>query len=83
MKALGLLVALLLCLVAADPAAAAGIGQGAVNNWKAMDRCAKQAQTLFPDHTPEGNAKRDAALNACLSAGNLPPRAPLSPPANR
>jgi hypothetical protein len=64
------LVALLL------PAAAAASQQGvaAMKNWKAMDVCAKEAQTAFPDFTAEANAKRDAKLKECLASRNLPPR---------
>ncbi len=82
MKTLGLLVAFLLGL-AAGPAAATGVGQAMMKNWKTMDVCAKQAQTQYPDHTAQAYAKRDAALKACLSGNNLPPREPLAPPANR
>ena len=47
--------------------------------WKVADKCAKQAQAAFPDYNAESNAKRDAALKACLNASNLAPRQPLSP----
>ena len=53
-------------------------GNGAITKWKSMDTCARQAQAAFPDFTPASNAKRDAKLNDCLNANNLPPRAPLS-----
>jgi len=36
-----------------------------------MDQCAKEAQTAFPDHTAEANAKRDAKLKECLAAKKL------------
>jgi hypothetical protein len=55
-------------------------GQAALQNWKVMDVCAKQAQAAYPEHSAESNAKRDAKLKACLSANHLPPRQPLSPP---
>ncbi len=69
----------LVFLVALAPAALAS-QQGVLvtNNWKAMDRCAKQAQAAFPDFTAEANAKRDAKLKECLGAADLPPRAPLT-----
>ena len=54
-------------------------GQTAVLYWKAADKCAKQAQVAFPDYNAESNAKRDAKLKECLSAGNLAPRQPMSP----
>jgi hypothetical protein len=52
-------------------------GNGAIVKWKGMDTCARQAQAAFPDFTPASNAKRNAKLNECLNANNLPPRAPL------
>jgi hypothetical protein len=58
-------------------------GNLAVANWKLMDKCARQAQTAFPDYTAEANAKRDAALKACLSSNNLPPRPELLAPQSR
>ena len=36
-----------------------------------MDQCAKEAQTAFPDHTAEANAKRDAKLEG-MSGGEEP-----------
>jgi hypothetical protein len=51
-----------------------------LRNWKAMDSCTQKAHTAFPDYTAEANAKRDAALQACLAGQNLPPREPLSSP---
>ena len=55
-------------------------GQTVISAWKAADKCAKQAQDAFPDYNAESNAKRDAKLKECLSAGNLAPRQPLSQP---
>ena len=66
-----LTVALVLVL---SPARASQQGVVAMKNWKTMDQCAKEAQTAFPDHTAEANAKRDAKLKECLAAKNLPPR---------
>ena len=54
-------------------------GQVVLNNWKAADKCAKQAQAAYPDYSAEANAKRDAKLKECLNAGNLAPRQTLSP----
>jgi hypothetical protein len=42
------------------------------NAWKQMGECAKQAAKQFPDHTPEGNAKREAARQECLRTRHLP-----------
>jgi hypothetical protein len=72
------LAALLLLLI--GTAEASQHGNAVVNSWKAADKCAKQAQTAYPDYTAEANAKRDAKLKECLNAGNLAPRQPLSPP---
>jgi hypothetical protein len=55
-------------------------GTSAILKWKTMDNCAKQAQAAFPDFTPDSNAKRDAKLQDCLNANNLPPREPEAPP---
>jgi hypothetical protein len=49
--------------------------------WKQMDDCAKQSNKQFPDHTPEGNAKREAARLECLRAHHLPVTAANPPPA--
>ena len=71
---------LLVLALGAGTAAATQQGITALAKWKTMDVCAKQAQAAFPDFTPESNAKRDAQLNTCLNANNLPPRQPLSQP---
>ena len=46
--------------------------------WNSMADCARQAAKAYPDHTPEGNAKREAARQECLRARHLPvtPAAP-------
>ena len=62
----------------AGTAEATQAGNSAIIKWKSADTCARQAQAAFPDFTPASNAKRDAKLNDCLNANNLPPRAPLS-----
>lgn len=59
----------------AAPALASQQGVVAIQNWKNMDRCAKEAQVAFPDFTAEANAKRDAKMKECLEGKNLPPRA--------
>ena len=66
-------VAVLFALLA-TPAAASQQGAVTVTNWKWADRCAREAQTAFPDFTAEANAKRDAKLKECLAGKNLPPR---------
>jgi hypothetical protein len=48
--------------------------------WHQMDDCAKEAFKKYPDHTPEGNAKREAARQACLRAHRLPVNQPVAPP---
>ena len=82
MKPLGLaLGALLLLLI--GTADASQQGNAVVNSWKAADKCAKQAQTAYPDYSAESNAERDAKLKDCLNASNLPPRAPVAQPGPR
>jgi len=76
MNRLGLLMAALLLSIGA--AEASQQGQTAALNWKSADKCAKQAQAAFPDYDAASNAKRDAKLKECLSAGNLAPRQPVS-----
>ena len=46
----------------AGSAHATGQGNTAIQKWKTMDVCARQAQAAFPDFTPYSNAKRDAKL---------------------
>ena len=81
MNRLGFLIAALLLF--AGTGEASQQGQVVLNNWKAADKCAKQAQAAYPDYSAEANAKRDAKLKECLNAGNLAPRQPLSPPPPR
>jgi hypothetical protein len=78
MNRLGFLIAAL--LIFAGAAEASQQSQVVLNNWKAADKCANQAQAAYPDYSAEANAKRDAKLKECLNAGNLAPRQPLSPP---
>jgi hypothetical protein len=40
--------------------------------WRQMTLCAQQAQKQFPDHTPEGNAKREQARLNCERQYHLP-----------
>jgi hypothetical protein len=48
--------------------------------WNQMGDCARIAARQYPDHTPEGNAKREAYRQNCLRQRHLPVTAP--PPAN-
>ena len=72
-------VALLIVFAAGPAQAASAQGNLVQQKWKAMDKCAKLAQTAFPDFTPEANAKRDAKLKECLEGQMAPPREPLAP----
>jgi hypothetical protein len=47
--------------------------------WRNNDLCARQAFKQFPDYTPEGNAKRDHAMQQCLAATPAPPRDSTNP----
>ncbi len=40
--------------------------------WRQMTDCAHQAAIKFPDHTPQGNAQREAARQECLRQHHLP-----------
>ena len=48
--------------------------------WKQVQECARQAFKQYPDYTPEGKAKREAAREECLRQRHLPVT-PASPPA--
>ena len=54
-------------------------GQQMLRNWSQADRCAASATRQYPDYTAESLAKRDRALQQCLSDSVLAPRAPLEP----
>lgn len=82
MNRLGFLLAATFLLPWAS-AGASQQGQSALRNWKAMDNCARQAQTAYPDFGTEANAKRDAKLKECLNVNGLPPREPLGRPQGR
>ena len=73
-------VAAAVLVLVAGSADATGQGNSAIQKWKTMDVCAKQAQAAFPDFSPGSNAKRDAKLQDCLNNNNLPPREPEAPP---
>jgi hypothetical protein len=40
--------------------------------WRQMADCARLAAKQYPDHTPDGNAKREAARQNCLRQRHLP-----------
>jgi ABC-type sugar transport system substrate-binding protein len=40
--------------------------------WQQMRNCAQQAALKFPDHTSDGNAKREAERLDCLRRNHLP-----------
>jgi hypothetical protein len=40
--------------------------------WNQIADCARQAAKQYPDHTPEGNAKREAYRQNCLRQRHLP-----------
>ena len=69
--------AVALTIPAAALAQSTGYGKQVWMHWTASDRCARAAQTAFPDFTAESNAKRDEKLKQCLAASNLPPRGSL------
>jgi hypothetical protein len=49
--------------------------------WRQMADCARLAAKQYPDHTPEGNAKREEARQNCLRQRHLPVTAAPPPPA--
>jgi hypothetical protein len=67
-------------VLSAGGAQATQSGQAALQSWKVMDVCARQAQAAYPEYSTESNAKRDAKLKECLNANHLPPRQPFSRP---
>jgi hypothetical protein len=67
-------------VLSAGGAQATQSGEAALQRWRVMDVCAKQAQAAYPEYSTESNAKRDAKLKECLNANHLPPRQPLSRP---
>ena len=50
-----------------------------MKNWAQSDRCVAQANKQFPDYTADSLAKRDQAVQQCLSNSILAPRAPIAP----
>jgi len=80
MKRLPYLLAVMLLLSSGTAQAASQQGREVNTNWRAADKCAKQAQAAYPDYSPASNAKRDTSLKECLKGYNLAPRQPLSQP---
>ena len=54
-------------------------GQQMMRNWAQSDRCVAQATKQFPDYTKDSLAKRDQAVQQCLSNSVLAPRTPMGP----
>jgi hypothetical protein len=54
--------------------------QNANAAWRQANQCQTDARKKFPDHTPEGNAQRDAARRECLRNHKLPEPAAAAPP---
>jgi hypothetical protein len=46
--------------------------------WKIAGQCASAAFKKYPDYTPEGNAKREAARLECLRNHKLPTPSPTA-----
>lgn len=46
--------------------------QQAAAAWRKMAVCAQHATQQFPDHTPSGNAQREASRLECLRLNRLP-----------
>jgi len=46
--------------------------RNAAKAWKSGDKCAQDAFQKYPDYTPESNAKREAARQACLRNHRFP-----------
>ncbi len=78
-----LLVAIVLSAALVPATALAGSQEGttAEKAWHGDDDCARKAFKLFPDYTPESNAKRDRAMRRCTATGQVPSRADIAPPA--
>jgi hypothetical protein len=55
--------------------------QSSFRTWSQMADCARIATKQYPDHTPEANAKREAARQSCLRLRHLPVT-PASPQAS-
>ena len=51
--------------------------QQSFSAWRQMQDCAREAIKKFPDHTPQGNAQREAAREDCLRQRHLPVTPPL------
>lgn len=75
--------AALLLLAAPRLAYADAQQQANFSIWHMMGTCAQLAAKQYPDHTPEGNAKREAARQECLRQNHLPVTgSPVAAPAH-
>ena len=77
-----LAVSALLVVLGAGSAQAAPqqyMGVRSVDVWNAEDACVAKSIKLFPDHDLASQQNRDRAVDACLAAADLPPRAHLAP----
>ena len=81
MKTRTMLALAVIVLLAPGAGLASDQGIQVMHTWKSADKCAVKAHDAFPDYTPDANAKRDAALKACLAGSLIAPRDPLSPAA--
>lgn len=62
------------------PAARADVAQQqSFTVWRSMADCAHQAALKYPDHTPRGNAEREAARLECLRINHLPVTPTVNP----
>lgn len=62
------------------PAARADVAQQqSFTVWRLMADCAHQAALKYPDHTPHGNAEREAARLECLRIHHLPVTQTVNP----
>ena len=67
-----LLIAASLVLAMPPRLARADAQQQSFRVWNQMADCARLAAKQYPDHTPEANAKREAARQNCLRQRHLP-----------
>jgi hypothetical protein len=71
--ALTVLLLACVCAGAMTPRARAqALQQQSFARWKVMNNCAITATKQFPDHTPDSNAKREAARRECLRNNQIP-----------
>lgn len=71
--------AALLGLATTVAAHAQNLQQQSFSRWKITTDCATAAAKKFPDHTPDSNAKREAARLECLRNNQIPVPAAAAP----